>query len=108
MINPPAENILSGNNDETGFIDTGDFGYFPPLGMLYVASYLEEHTERVVLIVHGDIRSVWCSRPFRRGYSLTVVSLLLRGEVSRLAPFKVQRELRVSVPVARRALRYSV
>ena len=45
MVNPPAENILSGNNDETGFIDTGDFGYFPPLGMLYVVSYLEEHTE---------------------------------------------------------------
>lgn len=42
MINPPAENITSGNPDEEGFIDTGDFGYFPPLGMLYVVSYLEK------------------------------------------------------------------
>lgn len=43
MINPPAENITSGNPDEEGFLDTGDFGYFPPLGMLYVISYLEKN-----------------------------------------------------------------
>lgn len=47
MVNPPGENILSGteNRDEPSFVDTGDFGYFPPLGMLYVVSYLEAHTE---------------------------------------------------------------
>lgn len=44
MINPPAENIISGNPDEDRYIDTGDFGYFPPLGLLYVLSYLEKHT----------------------------------------------------------------
>ncbi len=45
MLNPPAENVLSGNNDETRFVDTGDFGYFPPLGLLYVVSHLEARTD---------------------------------------------------------------
>lgn len=44
MINPPAENVRTGNPDEENFLDTKDFGLFPPLGMLYVFSYLEAKT----------------------------------------------------------------
>lgn len=45
MINPPSENTLPEFPGEHGesFIDTADFGYFPPLGALYVLSFLEKH-----------------------------------------------------------------
>ena len=46
ILNPPSENTLPEFPDEHGesYIDTEDFGYFPPLGALYVLSYLEKHT----------------------------------------------------------------
>lgn len=45
MLNPPAENTLIEFPDEKGkaYIETEDFGCFPPLGLLYVLSYLEKH-----------------------------------------------------------------
>ena len=46
MINPPPENVLSGNIDDENFVDTGDFGHFPPLGLLYVIGHLEKHAPR--------------------------------------------------------------
>ncbi|OAN55105.1 hypothetical protein A6A05_00660 [Magnetospirillum moscoviense] len=48
MINPPDENTVIENPDshsEDGtFLEADDFGEFPPLGMLYVLSYLEKNT----------------------------------------------------------------
>jgi radical SAM superfamily enzyme YgiQ (UPF0313 family) len=46
ILNPPSENTLPEFPDEHGesYIDTEDFGYFPPLGALYVLSYLEKYT----------------------------------------------------------------
>lgn len=46
MLNPPSENTLPEFPDDQGesYIQTEDFGYFPPLGALYVLSYLEKHT----------------------------------------------------------------
>ena len=46
FINPPDENKVSENPDEQGdeYIESDDFGYFPPLGLLYVLSYLEKNT----------------------------------------------------------------
>ncbi len=46
ILNPPAEHTLSEYPDSDGetFIETEDFGYFPPLGALYVLSYLEKHS----------------------------------------------------------------
>lgn len=43
MLNPPCENTLREYNDEKGdsYLETEDFGTFPPLGALYVLSYLE-------------------------------------------------------------------
>jgi len=46
MLNPPMQWTVLENADEEGeaFIDTHEFGHFPPLGALYVLSYLEKHT----------------------------------------------------------------
>ncbi|NUO08805.1 MAG: cobalamin B12-binding domain-containing protein [Candidatus Brocadia sp.] len=41
LINPPAENELLGNNPS---IIEEERGYNPPLGILYIAGYLEKHT----------------------------------------------------------------
>ena len=43
FLNPPAENALVEYPDERGdsYIETEDFGSFPPLGVLYVLSYLQ-------------------------------------------------------------------
>ena len=47
ILNPPSENTLPEFPDLHGesYIDTEDFGYFPPLGALYVLSYLEKHSK---------------------------------------------------------------
>jgi anaerobic magnesium-protoporphyrin IX monomethyl ester cyclase len=46
FINPPDENTISEAPFEDGesFIEPEDFGKFPPLGLLYVLSYLEQNT----------------------------------------------------------------
>ncbi len=46
ILNPPNENTLSEFSDEKSdeYIETDDFGKFPPLGALYVLSYLEQYT----------------------------------------------------------------
>jgi anaerobic magnesium-protoporphyrin IX monomethyl ester cyclase len=46
ILNPPMEWTVLENADDEGeaFIDTHEFGHFPPLGALYVLSYLEKHT----------------------------------------------------------------
>ncbi len=45
IINPPDENTIAEFPDEKGdsFLEADDYGYFPPLGALYVLSYLEKH-----------------------------------------------------------------
>ncbi|MBK23388.1 MAG: hypothetical protein CME70_05220 [Halobacteriovorax sp.] len=45
FLNPPDKYTLPEFPDEMGnsFIETDDFGHFPPLGMLYVLSYMEKH-----------------------------------------------------------------
>ncbi|MDR4508001.1 MAG: B12-binding domain-containing radical SAM protein [Candidatus Brocadiaceae bacterium] len=42
LINPPSENELIGNNPS---IIEEERGYNPPLGILYIAGYLEKHTD---------------------------------------------------------------
>lgn len=46
LINPPALNAIPEQTDAQGkpYIESDDFGYFPPLGLLYIISYLEKHT----------------------------------------------------------------
>lgn len=44
LLNPPCENTVKEYADESGdgFIDSDDFGYFPPLGLLYILSSAEK------------------------------------------------------------------
>lgn len=46
LINPPVENpvIEYPSEDGSEYIEPDDFGYFPPLGALYVLSYLKKNT----------------------------------------------------------------
>lgn len=46
IVNPPDENTVIENPDDKGqgFLESDDFGDFPPLGALYVYSYLNAHT----------------------------------------------------------------
>jgi radical SAM superfamily enzyme YgiQ (UPF0313 family) len=45
LLNPPGENTVVEHPDEEGreFLESDDFGDFPPLGALYVLSYAEKH-----------------------------------------------------------------
>jgi len=45
IINPPDRNTIAEFPDEKGdsFLEADDYGYFPPLGALYVLSYAEKH-----------------------------------------------------------------
>jgi anaerobic magnesium-protoporphyrin IX monomethyl ester cyclase len=44
LLNPPCENTVKEYADDSGkdFIDSDDFGYFPPLGLLYILSSAEK------------------------------------------------------------------
>lgn len=45
LINPPTENLVDAykkSDGKTG-LDSPEFGVFPPLGLLYILSYLEKH-----------------------------------------------------------------
>jgi|TARA_B100000959_G_C14714938_1_gene514453 hypothetical protein len=52
MINPPDDNLIvefSSTESEAhesieAFVENEDIGRYPPLGLLYVMSYLEKHT----------------------------------------------------------------
>lgn len=46
FFNPPDENTVAEYQDENGegFLESDDYGFFPPLGLLYVLSYLEKNT----------------------------------------------------------------
>ncbi len=70
FLNPPEENKVSENPDEQGdeYIESDDFGHFPPLGLLYVLSYLEENTKNHEIafkdciaehISHSDLKKIF-------------------------------------------------
>ncbi|MBF0176664.1 MAG: radical SAM protein [Magnetococcales bacterium] len=46
ILNPPDENTVVEypNEEGEGYLEADDFGAFPPLGALYVLTYLQEHT----------------------------------------------------------------
>ena len=46
MLNPPDRNtvIEFPQEDGSSFLEADDYGYFPPLGLLYVLSYAEKNT----------------------------------------------------------------
>ncbi|MBF0268009.1 MAG: B12-binding domain-containing radical SAM protein [Alphaproteobacteria bacterium] len=94
LVNPPAENVRSGNPDEEQFLDTKDFGLFPPLGLLYVYSYLEAHSQGHELhfhdcvgekLSHQDLRLILRQiKPDIVGVTSFTVSLIDVIEVARM------------------------
>jgi len=55
LINPPAENTLKGNNPP--IIDE-ERGFNPPLGLLYLASYLENFTSHQVEVLDTQVEEM--------------------------------------------------
>lgn len=52
LINPPSENEIIGNNPT---IIEEERGYNPPLGLLYIAAYLEKHTTHEVRVLDAQV-----------------------------------------------------
>ena len=52
LINPPRENELLGNNP--AIIDE-ERGYNPPLGLLYLAGYLEHFSDHRVEVLDAQV-----------------------------------------------------
>lgn len=55
LINPPNQYMVSANTPE--FVDT-EGGYNPPLGLLYVAGYLREHSDHEVEILDALVEEM--------------------------------------------------
>lgn len=52
LINPPRFNEIIGNNPS---IIEEERGYNPPLGLLYIASYIQEHTDHEISIIDSQV-----------------------------------------------------
>jgi anaerobic magnesium-protoporphyrin IX monomethyl ester cyclase len=55
LINPPAKNEIIGNNPS---IIEEERGYNPPLGLLYLAAYLEQHTQHRVEVLDTQVEEL--------------------------------------------------
>ena len=55
LINPPSENELHGNNPS---IIEEERGYNPPLGILYIAGYLEKYTAFKVEVMDAQAEEI--------------------------------------------------
>ena len=52
LINPPRLNEIIGNNPS---IIEEERGYNPPLGLLYITSYFQEHTDHAISIIDSQV-----------------------------------------------------
>jgi radical SAM superfamily enzyme YgiQ (UPF0313 family) len=55
FINPPSENEIIGNDPE---IIKEEQGFYPPLGILYIASYMEKSTKHKVEILDAQAEKI--------------------------------------------------
>lgn len=55
LINPPKENEIIGNNPA---IIEEERGYNPPLGILYIAGYLEKYTDHDVAVIDAQVEQL--------------------------------------------------
>ncbi len=55
LINPPRINEIMGNNP---MIIEEERGHNPPLGLLYIAGYLEAHTSHIVNIIDAQVEEL--------------------------------------------------
>jgi radical SAM superfamily enzyme YgiQ (UPF0313 family) len=91
LINPPRENELVGNNP--ALIDEAR-GYNPPLGLLYLAGYLQKHSGHQVEVIDGQVEElsypdlkerIISSRPNLVGLTAMTFTLLDVLETARLS-----------------------
>lgn len=52
LINPPRSNEIIGNNPS---IIEEERGYNPPLGLLYIASYIKKYTNHEISIIDSQV-----------------------------------------------------
>ncbi len=55
LVNPPRENEILGNNPS---IIEEERGLNPPLGLLYIAGYLEKHTSHPIVIIDSQVEKL--------------------------------------------------
>ena len=55
LINPPRENEIIGNNPP---IIEEKRGYNPPLGLLYIAAYLEKHSDHDIAVIDSQVEEL--------------------------------------------------
>lgn len=55
LINPPRENEIIGNNPS---IIEEERGFNPPLGLLYIAGYLEKHTKYDISVIDSQVEKL--------------------------------------------------
>ena len=55
LINPPRENEIVGNNPS---IIEEERGYNPPLGILYIAAYVEEQTGHEIAVIDAQVEEL--------------------------------------------------
>lgn len=55
LINPPRENEIIGNNPT---IIEEERGHNPPLGLLYIAAYLQKHTHHEVAVIDAQVEEL--------------------------------------------------
>ena len=57
LLNPPSENTIleAPNGDGRAVLEPLDFGVFPPLGLLYVMSYLEQNSSGYALFLRDCV-----------------------------------------------------
>jgi len=91
LINPPRENELVGNNP--ALIDEAR-GYNPPLGLLYLAGYLEKHSSHRVEVIDAQVEElsypdlkerILAAKPDLVGLSAMTFTLLDVMETARLS-----------------------
>lgn len=68
LINPPSENELLGNNPS---IIGEERGYNPPLGILYIAGYLEKYTDYDVEVLDTQAEEIGYDR-LKRHHSVKI------------------------------------
>ncbi|MFC1668660.1 B12-binding domain-containing radical SAM protein, partial [Chlamydiota bacterium] len=55
LINPPSENEIIGNNPQ---IIEEERGFNPPLGLLYIAAYLEKWSDHEVVVIDAQVENL--------------------------------------------------
>lgn len=99
LVNPPRENEIIGNNPA---IIEEERGYNPPLGLLYLAGYLEAHSEHDVGVIDSQVEELSYDDLKRRvGEFAPDVAGLTAMTMTLLDVIKTVRAIKEASPAAR-------